>query len=92
MYSDESNFNKSINTVMGFCSRQYFSYPRCKEQQGCTKSHVHRVYYPCIHYYLGNCKYGFNCKFAHSMQSKLPADSPDLVCFFSLMGGCINPT
>ena len=75
MYSEEGIFNKELNTVSTLCARQYFSVPKCRDQAECTKTHVHRVYYPCIHYYLGNCKYGMNCKFAHNLVSKVPGNS-----------------
>ena len=87
MFSEEGVFNKEMNVLSALCARQYFSVPRCKDSQ-CTKQHVQRVYYPCIHYYLGNCKYGMNCKFSHVLSSKVPSNSEDSVCFFSLMNGC----
>jgi len=92
MYSEESNFNKEINFLASLCSKQYFSFPRCKDEHTCGKQHVGRVYYPCIHYFLGNCKYSFNCKFSHVLVSRVPPTSEDAVCFFSLMDGCNNQT
>ena len=88
MFSEEGLFNKELNFLGTLCPRQYFSVPRCKDQAQCNKNHVQRVYYPCIHYYLGNCKYGMNCKFSHVLVAKVPPASEDNVCFFSLMNGC----
>lgn len=88
MFSEEGLFNKELNTLSNLCSSQYFTINRCRDPAQCTKQHVQRVYYPCIHYYLGNCKYGMNCKFAHNLTSKVPSNSEDNVCFFSLMNGC----
>ncbi len=75
---DLAKFEKlrgELEQIKTYCGSQYFAVEKCSGKD-CKKTHVDRVYYPCIHFYKGNCKYGFNCHFAHSIQRNLAKQPP----------------
>ncbi len=61
--------------IKNMCPKQYFAVDKC-HQKICEKQHVDRCFYPCIHYYMGNCKYGFNCLFSHSIKRQIVKPEP----------------
>ncbi len=65
-----------LKMINGYCGKQYFAVNKCKNPQECGKRHVERCFYPCIHYYMGNCKYGFNCHFSHSIRRQIVRPEP----------------
>ena len=66
-----------LQSIRGYCGHQYFAVEKCPGPQGCAKQHVDRCFYPCIHYFTGNCKYGFNCHFSHSLRRQVIRPEPD---------------
>lgn len=72
----QQNLRSELQNVRGFCARQYFAPDKCTDSKLCGKMHVDRCFYPCIHYFAGNCKYGFNCHFSHSIRRQIPRPEP----------------
>ncbi len=62
--------------IKNLCANQYFAVDKCNKKE-CVKTHVDRCFYPCIHYYLGNCKYGFSCHFSHSLKRQITRPEPN---------------
>jgi hypothetical protein len=79
MYNKEflkyERLKTELETIKNFCSEQYFAVAKCSGGK-CGKSHVDRCYYPCVHFYMGNCKYGFNCLFSHSIKRQIVKPEP----------------
>ena len=86
MYNKEflkyERLKNELEGIKGLCADQYFAVSKCAGGQGpnglskCGKNHVDRCYYPCIHFYMGNCKYGFNCLFSHSIKRQIVKPEP----------------
>lgn len=64
-----------LNMIQQLCPRQYFAVNKC-DGNGCQKLHVEECFYPCIHYFTGNCKYGFNCHYSHNIRRRIPRPEP----------------
>jgi hypothetical protein len=62
--------------IKNLCADQFFAVNKCNSADKCKKTHVERCFYPCIHFYMGNCKYGFNCLFSHSIKRQLVRPEP----------------
>ncbi len=82
MYNKEflkyERLKNELEVIKNFCADQYFAVSKCQGgppgpngQAKCGKIHVERSIYPCIHFYMGNCKYGFNCLFSHSIKRQI---------------------
>ena len=65
-----------LQWIERLCPQQYFAVEKCETNQKCGKNHVDRCYYPCIHYFTGNCKYGFNCHFSHHIRRQITRPEP----------------
>ena len=65
-----------LDLIKNLCPEQYFAVTKCSNPSKCGKQHVDRCYYPCIHFYMGNCKYGFNCLFSHSIKRQIVRPEP----------------
>ena len=88
MYNKEflkyERLKNELENIKTLCADQYFAVNKCPSagpgQQGqqCKggKQHVERYLYPCIHFYMGNCKYGFNCLFSHSIKRQIVKPEP----------------
>ncbi len=85
MYNKEflkfERLKSELESIKNLCADQYFAVNKCPgapTQQGpkCGKLHVERCFYPCIHFYMGNCKYGFNCLFSHAIKRQIVKPEP----------------
>jgi len=86
MYNKEflkyERLKSELESIKNLCADQYFAVNKCSLGQGqnllgkCGKLHVERYNYPCIHFYMGNCKYGFNCLFSHSIKRQVVKPEP----------------
>lgn len=65
-----------LEMVKNLCANQYFAFDKCPRKEACGKHHVERCFYPCIHYYMGNCKYGFSCHFSHALKRQITRPEP----------------
>ena len=80
MYNKEflkyEKLKSELDMIKNLCANQYFSVEKCKGEKDCGKKHVDRCFYPCIHYYMGNCKYGFSCHFSHALKRQINRPEP----------------
>lgn len=80
MYNKEfmkfERLKMELENIKNLCSEQYFAVNKCPNSSVCHKNHVDRSMYPCIHYYMGNCKYGFNCLFSHYIKRQIVKPEP----------------
>lgn len=80
MYNKEffkfEKLKSELELIKCLCPDQYFSVEKCPSPNNCKRNHVPQYYYPCIHFYSGNCKYGFNCRFSHSIKRQIVRPEP----------------
>lgn len=79
MYNKEflkfEKLKSELQEIKSYCGQQYFALEKCPGN--CGKNHVDPCFYPCIHYFTGNCKYGFNCHFSHRLRRQVAKPEPN---------------